>query len=657
MTSIKHTLTCLVHGHSAPQFFSIKVDHRNTVDQIKKLIANEPRSGMSAQDQFVLYTAMLPLDHPKVLSCHPLKLLSPLLDTSVILAQNRTTPMLHIMVERVQEGRRCFATSSWAEPVLNFYVEPSVVADMAECLLQRQVCSLVGPHQSGKSTICRAVVRWLDNHPDKFLQVTGCSQSEFEIHLVTFNGSVKVNKGPESFWKSVCRILQMINKKRFCFDSNTPIDATTFTDFFQSETCPTKRTIQIIDEASCLASPGGVSEDEKEVVEEFINTLQFLRDNNRLHALALAGTHILFELLNPLDTIQPRRVSLFSHGSLFKPDPFSCEETMQLFSQFGADVSPQFEQSQIGADIFELTGGHKGLVACCGTFLETSYKKGTPIVTMEDWKARTIDKLKEFVEERVPYSLMVWSFNSLSEECRTILTKVLLHGDCEADLTKNESKYLLAEGFLSIKKKTSRTLALLECSAPLLRSLLIPQATIPKFMVSQKPAIATEMDYNWIIPTMIQCIPFESPISWKNLNPHLPLSESVFQSEMTITLRSLIESEYAQERYNVYYEFRDLSDRVNRRQRLVILVRHGLRTVPAYGFEFSVAADNARYDENCSRAEEFGLLHDCRMTLFTMVPMSVPRPSYFEERGYLLSLVNMFMDPSSQTVRYSYKAE
>lgn len=60
---------------------------------------------MSAQDQFVLYTAMLPLDHPKVLSCHPLKLLSPLLDTSVILAQNRTTPMLHIMVERVQEGK------------------------------------------------------------------------------------------------------------------------------------------------------------------------------------------------------------------------------------------------------------------------------------------------------------------------------------------------------------------------------------------------------------------------------------------------------------------------------------------------------------------------------------------------------------------------
>lgn len=313
---------------------------------------------------------------------------------------------------------------------------------MAECLLQRQVCSLVGPHQSGKSTICRAVVRWLDNHPDKFLQVTGCSQSEFEIHLVTFNGSVKVNKGPESFWKSVCRILQMINKKRFCFDSNTPIDATTFTDFFQSETCPTKRTIQIIDEASCLASPGGVSEDEKEIVEEFINTLQFLRDNNRLHALALAGTHILFELLNPLDTIQPRRVSLFSHGSLFKPDPFSCEETMQLFSQFGADVSPQFEQSQIGADIFELTGGHKGLVACCGTFLETSYKKGTPIVTMEDWKARTIDKLKEFVEERVPYSLMVWSFNSLSEECRTILTKVLLHGDCEADLVSASRRFL-----------------------------------------------------------------------------------------------------------------------------------------------------------------------------------------------------------------------
>lgn len=102
MASIKHTLTCLVHGHPAPQFFSIKVHHKNTVDDIKNFIANEPRSGMSTQDQFVLYTAMLPLDHPKVLSRHPLKLLSPLLDIRVILAWDRTAPVLHIMVERIQ---------------------------------------------------------------------------------------------------------------------------------------------------------------------------------------------------------------------------------------------------------------------------------------------------------------------------------------------------------------------------------------------------------------------------------------------------------------------------------------------------------------------------------------------------------------------------
>jgi len=126
---------------------------------------------------------------------------------------------------------------------------------------------------------------------------------------------------------------------------------------------------------------------------------------------------------------------------------------------------------------------------------------------------------------------------------------------------------------------------------------------------------------------------------------------------MAITLRSLIESEYAQERYNIHYEFRDLSDRVNRRQRLIILVRHSLSAVPAYGFEFAVVADKAGYDENCSRAEEFGLLYDCRMTLFNMVPKSTPGPSYFGKRGYLLSLVNMFMDPRSQTVRYLDKAE
>ncbi|KAF8951054.1 hypothetical protein BGZ52_000528 [Haplosporangium bisporale] len=124
MASIKHTLTCLVHGYSAPQFFSIKVDPKNTVDEIKKLIVSEPRSGMSAQVQFVLYSAMLPLDHPKVLSCHPLKLLSPLLDTSVVLSRNKITPVLHIMVERVQEAQ--------ASPVAIPVYEKGVDAEYTE---------------------------------------------------------------------------------------------------------------------------------------------------------------------------------------------------------------------------------------------------------------------------------------------------------------------------------------------------------------------------------------------------------------------------------------------------------------------------------------------------------------------------------------------
>lgn len=126
---------------------------------------------------------------------------------------------------------------------------------------------------------------------------------------------------------------------------------------------------------------------------------------------------------------------------------------------------------------------------------------------------------------------------------------------------------------------------------------------------------------------------------------------------MAITLRSLIESEYLQERHTVHYEFRNLSDRYHRRQRLVFLVRHGLNAVPAYGFEFAVATDTSGYDENCTRAEEFGLLHDCRMTLFTLISMSALRPTYFGERGYFLSLVNMFIDPESQTVQYSDKPE
>lgn len=125
---------------------------------------------------------------------------------------------------------------------------------------------------------------------------------------------------------------------------------------------------------------------------------------------------------------------------------------------------------------------------------------------------------------------------------------------------------------------------------------------------------------------------------------------------MAITLRSLIEPEYLQERYTLHYEFRDL-DRSHRRQRLAILVQHSLNAVPAYGFEFAVATDTSGYNESCTRAEEFGLLHDCRMTLFTLISIPALEESYFGERGYFLSLVNVFMDPESQTVRYVDKPE
>lgn len=104
MASIRHTLTCLVHGHSAPQFFSIKAHPTDTVDDIKTLIVNEPRSGFSAPSQFILHAAMLTLGHPRDLSRHSLRLLSPLLDISTVLVRKTIIPVLHIMVERIQEG-------------------------------------------------------------------------------------------------------------------------------------------------------------------------------------------------------------------------------------------------------------------------------------------------------------------------------------------------------------------------------------------------------------------------------------------------------------------------------------------------------------------------------------------------------------------------
>ncbi|CAG8526368.1 11240_t:CDS:1, partial [Paraglomus occultum] len=89
--------------------------------------------------------------------------------------------------------RRFFASANEAYPDSNFYIEPIVETErVAQLLLQREFTPLFGHRQSGKSTACHAILRWLRTHPEE-IREAGFDPQKLEIFLVTFDANVLVD--------------------------------------------------------------------------------------------------------------------------------------------------------------------------------------------------------------------------------------------------------------------------------------------------------------------------------------------------------------------------------------------------------------------------------------------------------------------------------
>ncbi|KAF9346288.1 hypothetical protein BGX26_002233 [Mortierella sp. AD094] len=294
--------------------------------------------------------------------------------------------------ELIRSKRRCFAVGYEAYPTHSFFIDPDVEA-FGEYLLQRKFCLFLGHRQSGKTTTSHALLRWLKEHPEKFTELTGRDQDNFAIYFVTFDSTVKTDKGSGEFWRTVCKILRQIDRERFQFDDTASIDGNTFKGFFsKGNRSSTKRAILIIDEASRLTSVGGaLSEAAKEITGEFIDVLRSLRNEHNyiLHAVALVGTESVKELLAVRITPgKSSQISPFTASAIFNAGRFTKAEVKELYDQFGTSVSKDFESADISSDIFDLALGHKGLVGSCGTFIQDTYFRGQdPIITVDGWKA------------------------------------------------------------------------------------------------------------------------------------------------------------------------------------------------------------------------------------------------------------------------------
>ncbi|RUP33698.1 hypothetical protein BC936DRAFT_138552 [Jimgerdemannia flammicorona] len=576
--------------------------------------------------------------------------------TDMAVVQKMFANNIWVFVYRPQE-RRKFAVGSEAYPMFNFFIEPKILGVFGSYLLQRQFCLLFGHRQSGKTTICQALIRWFQQHPEKFTELTGGNLDDFNIYVATFDSAVNADQGSEAFWRSVCKNLRRMDATRFSFDDDRVVSSETFVNFFAKRDHPSsKPIILIIDEASRLASVGGtISEAAKEITDEFISALRSLKNAHdyKLHAVALVGTESIRELLIVYNKPgASSQISPFTEEATWMAGRFTKAEIKQLFDQFAMDINIDFESADISADIFELTLGHKGLVGACGTYIQYGYENGiSPITTIDDWKKITTVELRKYISQKQHYDSMMRSLNHLTPDCKSILTAVLRHGIHEVNPDKDATKYLLAEGIIFIKEREDKN-ATVECSAPIFRSLILSSITIPQIGLSQIVPDENKLDPRWLLARTIENLCLRHLYSPQALNTDKNPSEYAFQSEFTTVFRNLIPSAYPLLQYKILVEVKERDEDGVRNQRLDILVRDG-NSLPSYGFELVVAASKKEFDEHCARAEKYGELHGCEMFMVNLCPKVMLR-EYFGERSYDLTPVNVVIDPDERKgiIRY-----
>ncbi|RUS15640.1 hypothetical protein BC937DRAFT_92194, partial [Endogone sp. FLAS-F59071] len=489
--------------------------------------------------------------------------------------------------------RRKFAAGAEAYPGFNFYIEPNILEKFGEYLLQRQFCLLIGHRQSGKTTICQALWRWFNEQ-----ELAGGNRDDFDVYVVTFDANITAENGPEAFWKSVCKRFRTTDPERFAFN-NTEIDSETFMTFFSKRAHPSsKPVVLIIDEASRLTSVGGtISEAAKDVTDQFVGALRSLKNPNDflLHSVALVGTESIRELLVPHNKPgASSQISPYSEEAAWITGRFTKAEVEELFNEFAQETDEEFESADISADIFELTLGHKGLIGACGAFIQQTYElQPSPIRMADEWKKAATHELQEYILNKQHYDSIKQSLNLLPPESKSILIGVLRYGTREVKLTQDATKYLLAEGMVSVKERKEDQSAIVECSAPILRSLMLTSITRPGIRLSRNAPDEKKVDPQWLLERTI---------------------------EVDILIRGT--------------------------------------SLPSYGFELVVSANEKIFDEHCKRAEKYGKLHNCQMLMVNLCP-KVGLHGYFGGCPYALTLVNVVIDSKEKQgiIKYADRNE
>ncbi|RUS24135.1 hypothetical protein BC938DRAFT_474061, partial [Jimgerdemannia flammicorona] len=191
---------------------------------------------------------------------------------------------------------------------------------------------------------------------------------------------------------------------------------------------------------------------------------------------------------------------------------------------------------------------------------------------------------------------------------------------------------------ISIKERGEYQSAIIECGAPILRSLMLFSIILPTIRLSQSVPNERKLDSQWLLTHTIENLCILHIYSPQTLKADENPSEYAFQSEFAAVFGNLVSSAYPLLRYETLVEVKEHDE-----FGCLILVRNG-ESLPSYGFELVVAVSKIEFDEHCVRAEKYGKRHSCQMFMVNFCPKIMLR-KYFGEHSYDLTPVNVVISP------------
>ncbi|CAG8653408.1 6024_t:CDS:2, partial [Paraglomus occultum] len=438
-----------------------------------------------------------------------------------------------------------------------------------------------------------------------------------EVYVVSFNSGIDVANGVSRFWESFALKMQAVYPNRFSFDQNQSVTSAVFESFFR-RTASSLPVVLLIDEGSFLVNC------DVAIVDDFTGILCLLRDG-----------HLLVPRQLPKSI---GRISPFTREATIIPGRFIEADIQMLLDEYMNEASIELDSAAFAQDIYQRTLGHKGLVGTCCAAIEKKIALGKHSVSIDEWELYAVANLLRYVCEQDTYASIIQALRQLSEKQREIVGLTLHYGSVvvkECD----ELKFLLAEGIVRVQEnqevsQIAPVHMIIECAAPLLRSIMISQLCGPEIEIGLAPD-PHKVCPQWLIARTIENLGIQHIFAKQTLNADGQPSEYAFQVEVAAIFKQLLSKAYPTLMYHVLPEAKEYDEDSTRCKQLDILVHNINSGFPAYGYELLVNANKDIFNKHCEQAYNYGRIHQCSMMVV-----------HFSESGKLA----MYFGPNYENV-------